>query len=103
MTNSLNLFRNLLPDASRSDFQELAWITKETFQGLQTQEGVKYYVYKLDDQMAWVSESTLLPMRFESNSQEVTYTYKEPPAEALHLPEKYVQKLEQVKRAWTGR
>lgn len=83
------------------DFQELNWITASSFQGEQVFQGKKCYIYKSGNQEAWIDQSNRLPLSFQSNAMQVSYTYGSPD-EQLQLPDKIVKRLQQVSRASAG-
>lgn len=82
------------------DFPELNWINAESFQGVKIHDGKKCYFYKSSDSLAWVDQSTLCPIGFESASQEISYSYASPDS-PLRLPDKFVKKLDEIKKAWS--
>ena len=85
------------------DFPELQWITGKAFQGMEKQNGTECYFYKEGPVKAWISTATLLPVSFESDTQEVSYSYRKPPSTPLQLPQKFHRKLEEINKAWSGR
>ncbi|MDR0533744.1 MAG: hypothetical protein LBH01_07300 [Verrucomicrobiales bacterium] len=84
------------------DFTELSWITKESFRGIKEHENKKCYIYQLDDLSALIDETTLNPVAFESKSMSVAYTYSNATEKSLQLPEKYLKKIQQNRRANAG-
>jgi hypothetical protein len=94
---------NPIDIGNKSDFAELAWINRNSFRGEETRQGSTYYVYREGGRLAWIASSTKLPVYFESPELKISYTYEPPPAAPLKLPEKLLKKLEDVKKAWTGR
>lgn len=88
---------------NEADFSELTWVNQGSYRGEEAGQGVKYFVYKSGDRLAWLDQATRLPVLFQSSKMKVLYTYQPPPDQPLQLPEKYIQKMEAVKRAWAGR
>ncbi len=78
------------------DFQELEWVSKETYQGEQTLQDKPCYVYKQADQTVWIDKQTKLPLAYESSSLQINYTYREMD-QPLRLPEGLALKLQAVK------
>lgn len=90
-------------DPVQDIFPELAWVNSGSFKKEQLRQGVKCLLYKADDQTAWLSQETRLPVFFQNSKMQVSYLFQTPPDEPLQLPEKFEKKLEAVKRAWSGR
>lgn len=86
-----------------SDFNELAWVTKTVFQGQENRQGTSCYVYRSGGNAAWIDTATRLPVYFESPSVTISYAYGPAPTTPLQLPERLVNKLKDVERAWAGR
>ncbi len=84
-----------------AEFKELEWLGASSFQGEQALNDKTYYVYKKGTETAWIDKSTLLPLFFDSESVHITYTYGTPDA-PLQLPTICAQKLQQMKRSWSG-
>jgi hypothetical protein len=83
------------------DFPELAWLPRASFQGVHTKNDAKCYVYKSDDESAWIDAATNRPVYLESKTMQVTYTWSSP-TQPLQLPKGYTEKLEKFKRALRG-
>jgi len=83
-------------------FSEFSWVNKEAFRGREVRNGAGVLVYQAGDVSAWVDEATRLPLVFRTASMQVNYQYKERPTEDLKLPERFLKRLEAIKRAWRG-
>jgi hypothetical protein len=89
------------PDQGSPDFPELSWIKGSSYQGVQMQQGKKCYAYKDGDRTAWIDVSSRFPVYFESKTQQVTYTFSDPPDD-LQLPTGYLEKIQKYQRALRG-
>ncbi len=77
-------------------FPELDWLSKETFTGTQTKDGVQYLVFKKnwynDDRsfvgtsIAYIDPDTRYPASFQFGNQTRRYTIQAPPTVPLAVP-----------------
>lgn len=84
------------------DFQEVSWVSAQSFRGEEVRLGVKCFIYKSGDRTAWLSVSGRLPVLFASPQMQVSYSYRPRPDVMMKLPEKLVKEKESVRRAWSG-
>jgi len=85
-----------------TDFKELDWINGQAFQGEQVYQGKKCFFYKAGTQSAWIDESSLLPLYFESDIVQATYSCTPFENGPLQLPDKFEKRLQELKQAWSG-
>jgi len=98
------LLAHATPDGYQDtpDFDELKWISGDCFQGEREFQGKKCYVYQLNDQIAYINQANRLPLSFDSNAMQVSYSYQDSPSEPLKLPAAFTKKFQEVNRAWSG-
>jgi len=88
--------------STSDDFPELDWVTASAFKGISVLNGQKVFQYQVGDQMAEIDAKTRLPLHVRTADFEVVYTYLSAPTEKLVLPDKFVKKLEEIKRGFAG-
>lgn len=89
-------------DYSHHDFPELAWLSSETYQGVQSYQGKPVYAYKSvsgDGRplVAYLSEAQL-PMYFSDGTTVRTYFSNPPPTEKLIAPPDFLRVLSAYKK-----
>jgi hypothetical protein len=89
-------------NSQTGDFPELDWVNAAAYQGKSEDDGHKVYLYKQGDQTAEIDIASRLPLHAKTTEFEVTYTYNAPPTQKMSLPEKFVQKLIEIQKGWSG-
>jgi len=83
------------------DFQEVEWIGPKSYQGVQLLGDKNCYYYVQGEQKAWIDETTKWPLRYDSPTMHISYSYGAPSG-PLQLPPICAKKFEQMRRAWAG-
>jgi hypothetical protein len=118
---------SMIPDYSKSDFPEFAWLSLDTYRNVVTYQQRKCYLFQsqpqpqaqlpknpalmmmvkrapLGGQQAWIDVKTLLPVALDDGMTLRTYTsFKELPPSELELPGTFAQGLHDWENPGSGR
>lgn len=94
-----------IPDYSKTDFPELAWIGLDNYKAPVTYLQHKCYFFQTQGhgpfpRQAWIDVATKLPVAFDDGTATRVYTIKEVPQRELVLPPAYAEKLKSYQRDW---
>lgn len=85
---------------SKSDFEELTWISMENFKGVDTYQEKPVFKFESDDnKKALLSVETQLPVFYSDESRSINFVYNSAPSALLELPDNFRKILEKYKSA----
>ncbi len=95
-TDQFNL--KVLPDFTRVDFPDMAWVSPQTYSGVETVETRRCMVFKKDDMTAWIDLESRFPVQWKRGGETRIFQQLPPPEGPLVLPPKIAAIAESLKR-----
>jgi hypothetical protein len=107
MASPINISANVteVVDYSQGDFPALEWISATNYCGVQAAKGEPCYVFRQNDQVAWISVANHFPVMSQAGAQRAEYLQLPPPAAMLSYPPEVQQIIDAISKdqAWLSR
>lgn len=85
-------------DFSLCDFPDLEWVSKQTYKGIQSDNGRDFLVFESNGMSAWIDLTTRYPVLWKKEGERRTFQQLAPPTKMVDLPAQAAALAEAIKK-----